>query len=219
MLLPHGYEGQGPEHSSARMERYLGNVQQQQLANCAADHACPNFPLAASSIAPPIPCAVDRLHTQGLAASSRGDKHHGRIGNGSFRRADRRSNVKAAVKRVLMVSGKLYYDLLKRQQEEGRTDIAVVRLEQIYPLPTSAIGGVESEIQKCQAVVGFRTNRKHGSMVIFAAQSALLAVGSDFTARECKPGNGIQKSAPFGAQEHHGARLRAHRRPKGQRES
>ena len=60
-------------------------------------------------------------------------------------------NVKAAgVERVLLVSGKLYYDLVKRQKEEGRTDIAVVRLEQIYPLPTQQLEALKAKYKNAK---------------------------------------------------------------------
>ncbi|HWR86499.1 MAG TPA: multifunctional oxoglutarate decarboxylase/oxoglutarate dehydrogenase thiamine pyrophosphate-binding subunit/dihydrolipoyllysine-residue succinyltransferase subunit, partial [Rhodoglobus sp.] len=141
LLLPHGYEGQGPDHSSARIERYL------QL--CAEDNmtiARPSTPasyfhlLRRQAYARPrrplvvfTPKAMLRLRG---ATSEVADFTSGRFEPVID---DTRVADKASVRRVLLTSGKIYYDLIGELDKRGIQDIAVVRLEQYYPVPVEQL--------------------------------------------------------------------------------
>jgi multifunctional 2-oxoglutarate metabolism enzyme len=141
LLLPHGYEGQGPDHSSARIERYL------QL--CAEDNmtvARPSTPASYFHLLrkhaytrPRRPLIVftpkAMLRLRG-ATSEVAD-----FTSGKFEPVidDARISDKAAVKRVVLTSGKIYYDILAEVEKRPTNDVAVVRLEQLYPLPIEEV--------------------------------------------------------------------------------
>lgn len=137
MLLPHGYEGQGPEHSSARLERYLqlcaeGNMR---ILNCSTPanyfHAL-RRQLLGQTRKPLIVMAPKSLLRHKLAVSSLEDMVKGT----TFTPVYPDIVVKpAAAKRVVLCSGKIYYELLQERDAQGITDVAIVRLEQYYPFP------------------------------------------------------------------------------------
>ncbi len=137
MPLPHGFEGQGPEHSSARLERFL--------FLCAEDNmqvAYPSTPaqyfhmLRRQKLRPwlkPLVVMTPKSLLRLSECSSRLDD----LATGSFHRVldDDAVKDKSKVSRVLLCTGKIYYDLAKRRQELKRDDIAIIRLEQLYPFP------------------------------------------------------------------------------------
>jgi 2-oxoglutarate dehydrogenase E1 component len=136
MLLPHGYEGQGPEHSSARLERYL------QL--CAELNICITNITAASNLFHALRRQLAWPFRKPLINFSpkANLRHPGSYSvmtefvNGGFKEViDDGYADPVKVKKVLFCSGKVYFDLAERQQKEGRTDVAIIRLEQLYPLP------------------------------------------------------------------------------------
>ena len=139
LLLPHGYEGQGPDHSSARIERVL--------SLCAQDNmtvALPSTPanyfhlLRWQALSAP---ATGGLHAQVMlrlktAASPVADFTHG-----SFRPVieDTSGADPKAIRRVVLCSGKIYYDLAEKRAEAGLTDTAIVRVERLYPIPADEL--------------------------------------------------------------------------------
>jgi 2-oxoglutarate dehydrogenase E1 component len=138
MLLPHGYEGQGPEHSSARMERFLQaaaefNITVANLTTPANLFHVLRRQLARPFRKPLIIMSPKSLLRHPLCVSNLKDFTTGT----RFEEVYDDPDVKDAkkVKRVLYCSGKVYYDLLEARQENGRDDVAIVRLEQLYPFP------------------------------------------------------------------------------------
>ncbi|MFT5724333.1 MAG: 2-oxoglutarate dehydrogenase E1 component [Bacteroidia bacterium] len=135
MLLPHGHEGQGPEHTSARPERFL-----QLCANKNMQVINPTTPanmfhalrrqLKREFRVPLIVMSPKSLLRHPLCTSALEDFTGGRF----LEIMDDTYTEASKVKRVLMCTGKVYYDLRKKQQSEKRKDVAIVRLEQIYPL-------------------------------------------------------------------------------------
>ncbi|MFT4093102.1 MAG: 2-oxoglutarate dehydrogenase E1 component [Niabella sp.] len=143
MLLPHGYEGQGPEHSSARMERFLIACAELNIVVTNITTAANYFHALRRQLAWPFRKPLINF------APKANLRHPGTYSgkdeflSGSFREVIDDAYVNAgAVKKVLLCSGKVYYDLLERQQKEGRKDVAVVRLEQIYPLPEKQLAAL-----------------------------------------------------------------------------
>jgi 2-oxoglutarate dehydrogenase E1 component len=141
LLLPHGYEGQGPDHSSARIERFLGLCAQHNMTV-----AMPTTPAnychllrwqALSGRRTPLivftPKSMLRLKQ---ATSSVAD-----FATGSFRPVigDEADLDPAGVRRVLLCSGKIYYDLAAKRAADGLTDSAIVRVERLYPLPAAEL--------------------------------------------------------------------------------
>jgi multifunctional 2-oxoglutarate metabolism enzyme len=143
MLLPHGYEGQGPDHSSARVERFL------QL--CAQDNMTVSMPSTPASyfhllrwqmhsrLTRPLVIFTPKSLLRAKFASSKLED----FTTGSFRAILRDNTVAPeGVKKVLLCSGKVYYDLVAEREKTGATDTAIVRLERFYPLPFRSLPGV-----------------------------------------------------------------------------
>jgi len=136
MLLPHGFEGQGPEHSSARLERFLQLCAEDnmQVVNCTTPSQY--FHLLRRQVKqekrkPLIVMSPKSLLRHPMAVSKSDE-----LANGSFQLVIPDANVSADnTKRIVLCSGKVYYDLLKFQQDHKINDVAVVRLEQFYPFP------------------------------------------------------------------------------------
>ena len=137
MLLPHGYEGQGPEHSSARLERFLQLCASNNIQVCNCTTPAQYFHLLRRqelrSYRKPLvimtPKSLLRLPEAGSTLSD--------ISRGIFREVlrDRRIEKPENVRRMAICSGKIYYDLLKRRTEKELTDVALIRMEQLYPFP------------------------------------------------------------------------------------
>jgi len=136
LMLPHGYEGQGPDHSSARLERFLQlcakwNMQVVNVTSPANYFHVLRRQLKRDFRLPLVAMTPKSLLRHPLCISKLED-----FSNGGFQEIidDTFVDVKK-VKRVLFCSGKVYYDLLEKQQKDKRKDVAIVRLEQLYPCP------------------------------------------------------------------------------------
>ncbi len=146
MLLPHGYEGQGPEHSSARLERFL-----QLCANLNLVVINPTTPanmfhalrrqLEWEFRKPLIVMSPKSLLRHPLCVSSREDFHKGKRFQEVIDDAGVSGKQAKNIRRILFCSGKVYYGLLQKKEELKREDVAIVRIEQLYPL-------AETQIQK-----------------------------------------------------------------------
>ncbi|MCO6494157.1 MAG: 2-oxoglutarate dehydrogenase E1 component [Bacteroidetes bacterium] len=143
MLLPHGYEGQGPEHSSARPERFLQmcanyNIQ---VVNCTTPANLYHVfrrQMKRNFRIPLIIMTPKSLLRHPLCVSKLVDFTEGKF-NELF--SDNYATPKTA-KKVLFCNGKVYYDLLQKQQEDKRDDVAIIRVEQLYPLPEKQINEI-----------------------------------------------------------------------------
>ena len=140
LLLPHGYEGQGPDHSSARIERYLQMSAQDNMTVASPTTPASYFHLLRwQAIAPhhkPLvvftPKSMLRLKAAGSAKED--------FTSGTFRPVIGDDTVDpAGVRRVLICTGKVTYDLLAEREKSGRTDVAVVRIERLAPLPVEEL--------------------------------------------------------------------------------
>ncbi|MCB1051019.1 MAG: 2-oxoglutarate dehydrogenase E1 component [Acidobacteria bacterium] len=136
LLLPHGFEGQGPEHSSARLERFLNlaaedNLQIVNLTTPAQLFHCLRRQVLRKIRKPLVVMSPKSLLRHPEAVSELSE-----FTSMSFQRVipDRQTDA-AKVRKILLCSGKLYYELLERKREEKREDVAIVRLEQYYPIP------------------------------------------------------------------------------------
>jgi len=136
MLLPHGFEGQGPEHSSARIERFLTSAAEDNYQVCQPSTPAQMFHLLRRQVMrkwrkPLIVFTPKSLLRHPLCISSFDD-----LATGTYQRVlkDERQDHKQTT-RVLLCSGRVYYDLIERREQMSRDDIAIVRLEQYYPLP------------------------------------------------------------------------------------
>jgi 2-oxoglutarate dehydrogenase E1 component len=159
LLLPHGSEGQGPEHSSARLERYLQLCAENNMAVCNLTTPANYFhalrrQLKRNFRKPLVIMTPKSLLRHKLAVSSLSEMSNGSTFKCVIRESDELV-APAEVKRVVLCSGKVYYDLLAARRERGLNDIAIVRLEQIYPFPAKALkaaleGYTKAEVVWCQ---------------------------------------------------------------------
>ena len=136
MLLPHGYEGQGPEHSSARLERFLQSCAELNMVVTNITTSANLFHALRRQLAWPFrkPLVIfsPKANLRHPGSYSRMEE----FTNGGFSEVIDDANADPArIKKVLFCSGKIYFDMNERLQKEGRTDIAIVRMEQLYPLP------------------------------------------------------------------------------------
>ena len=136
LFLPHGYEGQGPEHSSARLERFLQLCALDNMIVCAPTTPAQDFhmirrQMRMSTRKPLVVMTPKSLLRHKLAVSTLDE-----LANGEFQRLIPDTNATAKkTKRVVVCSGKVYYDLLEEAQKQTITDVALVRVEQLYPFP------------------------------------------------------------------------------------
>ncbi|HVM89577.1 MAG TPA: 2-oxoglutarate dehydrogenase E1 component [Puia sp.] len=139
MLLPHGYEGQGPEHSSARMERFLQMCAELNIVITNISTSANFFHALRRQLAWPFRKPLINFSPKANLRLPASCSKTEEFINGGFREVIDDSFVAATnpgnIKKVLFCSGKIYFELAERQLKENRKDIAVVRLEQIYPLP------------------------------------------------------------------------------------
>jgi 2-oxoglutarate dehydrogenase E1 component len=142
MLLPHGYEGQGPEHSSARLERYLQLCAEHNIQVCVPTTPAQMFHMLRRQMLRPyrkplIVMSPKSLLRHKLSTSSLED-----LSQGVFQPviAEVEPLRAANVERVVLCSGKGYYDLLEQRRSRGLERVAIVRIEQLYPFPRDALG-------------------------------------------------------------------------------
>ena len=156
MLLPHGYEGQGPEHSSARPERYLQlcaerNMRIANLTTPANYFHALRRQLKANYRKPLVVMTPKSLLRHKLAVSALAD-----FGPGSaFQYVIPELDVIAPeekVRRVVLCTGKVYYDLLQERRDKGVKDVAIVRVEQLYPFPKTSLGLVLAPYRNAEVV-------------------------------------------------------------------
>jgi 2-oxoglutarate dehydrogenase E1 component len=143
LLLPHGYEGQGPEHSSARPERFLTLCAEENMRVCYPSTPASYFHLlrAQGRSTDEKPLVV--LTPKSLLRHPRCLSPLGELADGRFQEVlDDPAAQRGRVRRVVLTSGKLYYDLLKAREDKRADDVALVRLEQLYPFPAEALSPV-----------------------------------------------------------------------------
>lgn len=136
LLLPHGYEGQGPEHSSARMERFLQQCSELNMVITNITTSSNLFHGLRRQLLWPFRKPLINFSPKANLRHAGTYSHKSEFTSGRFKELIDDATIKDGlqVKKVLFCSGKIYYDLLERQVKENRTDIAIVRIEQLYPL-------------------------------------------------------------------------------------
>ncbi|MCO7514803.1 2-oxoglutarate dehydrogenase E1 component [Pseudomonas guariconensis] len=137
MLLPHGYEGQGPEHSSARLERYLQLCAEHNIQVCVPTTPAQIYHLLRRQVIRPLRKPLIVLTPKSLLRHKLAISTLEELAEGSFQTVipEVDAHDPAKVERIVLCSGKVYYDLLEKRRAEGREDIAIVRIEQLYPFP------------------------------------------------------------------------------------
>jgi 2-oxoglutarate dehydrogenase E1 component len=141
MLLPHGYEGQGPEHSSARLERYLQLCAENNLQVCYPTTPAQYFHLLRRQVRPgmerPLVVMTPKSLLRLPAAASRIEE----LATGGFQPVIDDAGIAdaGAVRKVVLCSGKVFYDLIEARKQSKELSVAIVRLEQFYPFPLRSV--------------------------------------------------------------------------------
>ncbi len=155
MLLPHGYEGQGPEHSSARLERYLQLCAEQNIQVCVPTTPAQVFHMLRRQAIRPLRKPLVVMSPKSLlrhkdAVSSLEDLSEGRF-NTVLDETDDLNCEK--VKRIVLCAGKVFYDLRAARRERAIEDIAIIRLEQLYPFPSDDLNAALSRYPNIEDAV------------------------------------------------------------------
>ena len=197
MLLPHGYEGQGPEHSSARPERFL--------------QACAEFNMTVANITTPanffhlLRRQLERPFRKPLVVMSPKSLLRHPLCVSDAKEIETGTNfqellddpaVKTAaaakkVKRVLYCTGKIYYDLLQKKQEDKRNDVAIVRLEQLYPFPLTQMEKMKKKYKSAEA---FWVQEESSNM---GAWQFFLAFYQDFSIKRISRGSSASPASGY----------------------
>jgi 2-oxoglutarate dehydrogenase E1 component len=141
MLLPHGYEGQGPEHSSARLERYLQLCAENNLQVCYPTTPAQYFHLLRRQVRPGMERPLVVMTPKSLLRLPAATSSIEELASGGFQPLidDAEIADRDAVTRVVLCSGKVYYDLIDARKKSEDRSVAVVRLEQLYPFPSQIL--------------------------------------------------------------------------------
>ncbi len=184
LLLPHGFDGQGPEHSSARIERWLqmcaeGNLT---LANCST--AAQYFHLLRRHAAAGMQHPLIVFTPKSLLRDPRAMSPVGEFESGRFREAigDAAADPKR-VKRVVLCSGKLAHEIVAARDARGRADVAIVRVEQLYPFPRKALETELARFPRAEAVWSQEEPRNMGAFCFVQARLAELGRSAAYAGR------------------------------------
>ena len=176
MLLPHGYDGQGPEHSSARLERYLQLCAEENMQVCFPSTAAQMFHMLRRQVLRPyrkplIVMSPKSLLRHKLSTSTLDD-----ITDHGFQLViDEIDNLdKKAVNRLLICSGKVYYDLLDARRNNDIDDIAIVRIEQLYPFPKQQLSELIAGYPNVEDVVWVQEEPRNQGACAYLLESLNL---------------------------------------------
>ncbi len=172
MLLPHGYEGQGPEHSSARMERFLNLCAQGNMIMANLTTSANLFHLMRRQVAWEFrkPCVV--FSPKSLLRSTAVQSPIKDFTKGRFKEViDDDYAVKKNVKKVLFCSGKVFFDLQEEQQKRKAKDVAIIRLEQLHPFPKKQLNDVLKKYTKPKLVWVQEESTNMGALTFFSQVS------------------------------------------------
>nr|WP_188708499.1 2-oxoglutarate dehydrogenase E1 component [Polaromonas eurypsychrophila] len=147
LMLPHGYEGQGPEHSSARLERFMQLSADTNMQVVQPTTAAQIFHVLRRQMVRNLRKPLIIMTPKSLLRNKDATSPLSEFTKGSFQTVipDSRELKADKVKRVIACSGKVYYDLAKKREEKGADDVAILRVEQLYPFPHKAFA---SELKK-----------------------------------------------------------------------
>ncbi|WP_415062938.1 2-oxoglutarate dehydrogenase E1 component [Bdellovibrio sp.] len=153
MLLPHGYEGQGPEHSSARLERFLQLSAQNNMQVCNLTTPAQIYHALRRQMHRDFRKPLVIMSPKSLLRHPRAVSSLEELAKGSFQEVIADTVDKSKVDTVVFVSGKLYYELLEEREKSKKENIALVRLEQIYPFPAKQVTEVLKSYPKAKTLI------------------------------------------------------------------
>ncbi len=199
LLLPHGFEGQGPEHSSARLERFLQLCGKYNMVICNFTTPAQVFHALRRQVKRDFRKPMVVMSPKSLLRHPQAISELSELSKGSFQEVLDDVEIKsdadrAAVSRVILCTGKVYYDLLAERTARKTKNVALVRIEQLYPWPHSMLKGVLDKYKNAKQIVwaqeeprnmgawGFVFNTWNGGLDHFATQTGgkqIIYVGRD----------------------------------------
>ncbi|MXP27403.1 2-oxoglutarate dehydrogenase E1 component [Porphyrobacter algicida] len=208
MLLPHGYEGQGPEHSSARLERFLQLSANDNMCVCNITVPSNYFHVLRRQMLRPFrkplvimtPKSLLR-HPMAKSAASEftGESHFRRIVSDTTEIADEK------VKRLVLCSGKVAYDLIQKRDEAGLDDVSIVRIEQLYPFPGDPLALRIERMTNLESIVWCQEEPKNNGAWFFVdrlIEEAAEKAGKSGM-RPCYAGREVSASPATGLAKRH----------------
>ena len=154
MLLPHGYEGQGPEHSSARIERFLQLCASENIQVCVPSSPKQIFHLLRRQAIRKMRTPLIVISPKSLLRNPDATSNLDELTSGEFSCViDDHLKNKKDVKRIIMCSGKVYYDLVKMRDKNNSKDVGVVRIEQLYPFPYDDLEEILTKYENVQEFI------------------------------------------------------------------
>jgi 2-oxoglutarate dehydrogenase E1 component len=190
MLLPHGYEGQGPEHSSARLERFLQLCGEDNLQVCNITTSANYFHALRRQIRRNFRKPLVIMTPKSLLRHPEVASNLDEMGPGTFfRRTIDETDKLAAdleVKRVVLCTGKVYYDLRARRRERKLDDVAIVRVEQLHPFPAKALAESIARYKNADVVWCQEEPRNMGAWTFVEARIEQVLAGLDGRAKRAR---------------------------------
>jgi 2-oxoglutarate dehydrogenase E1 component len=204
-FLPHGYEGQGPEHSSARLERYLQLCAEHNIQVCVPSTAGQVFHLLRRQMLRPFRKPLVVMTPKSLLRKKEAASAIDELANGSFQTVipDTTTVDPKGVKRIIACCGKVYYDLVFKRTELQRADTAIIRVEQLYPFPHKQFEAEMKRYPNATEVVWcqeepqnqgawyqtahyFRENMRDDQKLYYAGRAASAAPASGYAQRHAE---------------------------------
>jgi 2-oxoglutarate dehydrogenase E1 component len=193
MLLPHGYEGQGPEHSSARLERFMQLCAQQNMQVCVPSTPAQIFHVLRRQMVRPYRKPLIIMTPKSLLRHKLAVSTMAELAQGAFQNVigETQNIAPAQVKKVVLCSGKVYYDLFQAREERQIQDVALVRIEQLYPFPKDELSSILKQYSNAKDIVwcqeepqnqgAWFTSQHHMQACLLPSQSLRYA-GREFAA-------------------------------------
>jgi len=194
MLLPHGYEGQGPEHSSGRIERFLQLCAEENIIVTNVTTAVNFFHLLRRQLAWDFRKPLINFSPKANLRLPRAYSPVEDFTKGGFKEVIDDAYIKTAakVKRVLLCSGKLYFELSEKQMTDKNTEVAIVRLEQIYPLPVKQLSELRKKYSNAEWIWVQEEPRNKGALSFLQ-----LNLPEDFKMRFISRASGAASATGF----------------------
>ncbi len=193
MLLPHGYEGQGPEHSSARLERYMQLCAEQNMQVCTPTTPAQMFHLLRRQVLRPFRKPLIVMTPKSLLRHKLAVSSNAELTQGGFNTVIPEVDAldPAQVTRLVLCCGKVYYDLLQKRRDDQLKQVAIVRIEQLYPFPKKALSREIAKYPQVKQVIwcqeepqnqGVWFSSQHNMIDCLSSQQTLQYAGRGFAA-------------------------------------
>ncbi len=182
VLLPHGYDGAGPEHSSARLERFLQLCARENMQVCVPSTPAQMYHMLCRQVLRPYRKPLIVMSPKSLLRHKLSASPVQELINGEFRLViDEIDNIdKAAVRRLLICSGKVYFELLEARRENKIQNIAIARIEQLFPFPTAEVKAMIDSYPGLQEVVWVQEEPKNqGSWYFMQSRGTMIGCLSE----------------------------------------